>query len=103
MAYTFIVLNTDRTDKGSKTFTVPKLALFLMAALITLAPSATYYLAYYVMAPNYLVKEAKLYKEELDALKQEHQMLQITAENLKINNEVLAAEGITAREQLSEI
>ncbi|PPR19433.1 MAG: hypothetical protein CFH43_00193 [Proteobacteria bacterium] len=103
MAYTFIVLNTDRTDKGSKTFTVPKLALYLMMALVLFAPSVTYYIAYYIVAPNYLVKEAKIYKEELDTLREQHALLEAKAESLEINNGVLKAEGITAREQLSEI
>lgn len=72
-------------------------------ALVLFAPSATYYLAYFVMAPNYLVKEAKIYKEELGLLKNEHQELQFEKESLQITNEVLKVEGVTAREELGEI
>jgi cell division protein FtsL len=103
LGYTFIVLNTDRTDKGSKTFSMSRTVLYFLMALVLFAPSITYYLAYYVMAPNYLVKEAKVYKEELDTLKEDHQELQYENESLKIDNEVLKVEGITAREELDEI
>lgn len=103
MAYTFIVLNTDRTDKGSRTFTVPKVALYFMMALVIFAPSAAYYVAYYVMAPNYLVKEAKIYKDQLDAITEEHDQAKLQNEMLKISNARLAEEGAEARERLSEI
>lgn len=103
MAYTFIVLNTERTDKGSKTFTIPRMALFLIVFLVMFAPSASYYIAYYIMAPNYLVKEAKVYKNQLDDLQLEYQKVVSEKEALQIDNEFLKVEGATAREQLGEI
>lgn len=103
LAYTFIVLRTDRTDRGSKTFTVPRPVVIFLLFLMMLAPSATYYLAYYVMAPNYLVKEAKIYKEEARQLSSKVSRFQVENETLKIRNEQLQKEASSSREQLSEI
>lgn len=103
MAYTFIVLRTDRTDKGSKTFTLSRGVLFFLVTLIMFAPSATYYFAYYVMAPNYLVKEAKIYGDQVKELSAELEQANMINEQLKLDNEFLKAEGITARDQLGEI
>ncbi len=103
MSYTFIVLRTDRTDKGSKTFNISRWVLFFLCALVMFAPSISYYVAYYIVAPNFLVEEAKILGGEVKELTAEVEVLRSDNENYKINNELLKAEGITAREQLAEI
>lgn len=103
MSYTFIVLRTDRTDKGSRTFSLPRFALFFLVALIMLAPSISYYVAYYVMAPNFLVEEAKILGQEVEILRADIEKIRSENDTYKINNELLKAEGITARDQLAEI
>ncbi|MFT7144988.1 MAG: hypothetical protein ACI9TY_000834 [Alphaproteobacteria bacterium] len=77
--------------------------MFLLCALVMFAPSITYYVAYYIVAPNYLVKEAKILGKEVDILNAELLTLRADNENYKINNDLLKAEGITARDQLAEI
>lgn len=102
MAYSIIIMRTDRPDKSSKMLTVPRLLLWGLVMWFFLAPMATFYFTYFEIAPTFLVKEAGQLSRSLKNVN--HALADLRTENktLLAENERLSAESSLDREQRAE-
>lgn len=85
MPYTFIMMRPDRTDKGARSFTVPKSLFWGLLILAVTAPFVVYYLTYHIIAPTRLIPEVGELREKMVSVKDEIYSLQM--ENKKLNEQ----------------